>query len=99
MTINYIFTKNGTFMYTTGDHTKVGNYKVSGGKITFTNIIKVYNNGLKEKYPDTVVEYRFGNKTKNDNGKIFETIELASLDYDKTYLPLSFMWDRFTKMS
>lgn len=63
--IDYHFFDNGTFImaYSSGTH-KIGNYKTSSGKITFTNVWTIDGaTGTKTKYPNTIVEYRFEKKS------------------------------------
>jgi len=64
----YIFTDKGTVIYYSkgGVETTTGNFKVSGGKITFTNIVATYG-GNKRDYPKTqVAEYKFDKTSKMD---------------------------------
>lgn len=85
----YMFTDKGTFIYiyiyiyigSSSVHgAKSGNFKVSGKKITFTNI--VYKQG---NYPNTqVAEYKLEKSGKN------EYLIMRSLTYpDLNYLPFN----------
>jgi len=81
----YYFTDKGTVIYN-GDRsveTATGNYKVSGGKITFTNLVSYYG-GNKRDYPKTqVAEYKLEKKSQN------EYLTIRSLTRpDMTYLDL-----------
>jgi len=82
----YYFTDNGTFIYTSKNAVEraSGNYTVSGGKITFTNI-EAYYGPNKRDYPKTqVAEYKFEKKSSN------EYLLIRSLTYpDMTYLTFS----------
>ena len=65
-----IFYDNGKFDYIVGDlEIKKGNYKVSGGKISYTNVVTTFKGGNTEKFPDTVVNYKFekNSQSKSDN--------------------------------
>ncbi|MCL2116346.1 MAG: InlB B-repeat-containing protein [Methanobrevibacter sp.] len=95
--IDYIFLANGKFVYDNTATVKSGNYKVSSGKITFTNVVvKYYYDGHKEyDYPNTVAEYKIEKQSKS-----IEVLKIAHLDYqDRNYLPLSSLWDSFTHIS
>ena len=92
----YGFRADGTFSFIYGSsYMRSGNYKASGGKITFTNIVtSKVTEELKDKYPNTVAEYRF---EKRSDGK-GEYLKIAALYYpNRNNLPLSFMWDRWYK--
>jgi len=90
----YSFSAEGKFSFVVGDSfIKSGNYNASSGKITFTNIVKTRWAGEKINYPNKIAEYRID---KRSDGK-GDILIIASLDYDKTYLPLSFTWDRWYK--
>ena len=95
----YNFRADGTFTFSIQSsfpNTKSGNYKISDGKITFTNIVNRYLDGEAD-YPKTVVaEYRF--MTEKLVEKDEEYLHLAVLDYPQlTYLPLEGFWARWTK--
>ena len=81
----YTFKNDGTFSFSGGSYVIMSNYKVSGGKITFKNLVKRYDSGNMENYPDTVVEYKF---VKETNGKTYLKIPLLSYP-DKNYLDIS----------
>ena len=93
-TMSYAFRADGTFLFTESQTWLVsGKYKVSGGKITFSNIECKWG-GEKYNYVKTVVaEYRFEkNPPKSD------LLNIVGLGYpEKNYLPLSFTWDRYWK--
>ena len=93
-TMSYAFRADGTFLFTESQTWLVyGKYKVSGGKITFSNIECKWG-GKKYDYTKTVVaEYRFEkNPPKSD------LLNIVGLGYpEKNYLPLSFAWDRYWK--
>ena len=81
----YVFKSDGKFSFfriTSDSYNLTGNYKVSNGKITFTNIVES-RNGLKVgTYPNTVAEYKF---TKSSSGN--EILQIGTLtDRSKTYL-------------
>ena len=89
----YTFNKNGTFMYTSGigapTHYRSGNYKVSDGKITFTNVLIYWRDGTVEKYPQVgnsqILEYKF---VKLASGK--EALRIPSIDFaSKSYVSLN----------
>jgi len=92
---NYMFTDKGTFVYYVGSSSvsahggKSGNFKVSGGKITFSNI--VYNEGY---YPKTqIAEYKLD--TVGKNGYLM----IRSLTYsDMSYLDFNY-YTTYSKMS
>ncbi|MCL2116780.1 MAG: InlB B-repeat-containing protein [Methanobrevibacter sp.] len=78
----YNFHDNGKFLYTyDASESKTGNYKMSEGKITFTNIVYT-KNGMKTDYPkQQVVEYKF----EKESGT--EYLKIAPLEYgDRTYV-------------
>jgi len=80
----YSFRADGTFIFIIGlTSAKSGNYKVSGGKISFTNISWT-SNGKKKSYPNTVAEYRF----EMSYGE--ECLNIVKLDYPQyNYLSLN----------
>ena len=89
------FTDKGRFIYnpSSTSYSNSGNYKVSDGKIFLTNVVTRYGgNGLEEKYPNTVVEYKI---VKESNGDYL--LHMPVIDYrDKNYLPISysFYWHK-----
>jgi uncharacterized repeat protein (TIGR02543 family) len=91
---DYNFHKNGIFTYFVhGFSVNTGNYKVSNGKITFTNV--KYTHIDTRNYPDTVTEYKL---KKDSQGN--ELLEIPHLDYlDRNYLPFNEFYDIFEKWS
>jgi len=91
----YIFTDKGTVIYYSkgGVDTTTGNFKVSGGKITFTNIVAYYGGNIRD-YPKTqVAEYKFDKISKN------EYLIMRQLYWpDLNYLDLS-TYTTYSKMS
>ncbi|MCL2157462.1 MAG: InlB B-repeat-containing protein [Methanobrevibacter sp.] len=84
----YNFYDNGKFLYTyDATESKTGNYKLSEGKITFSNIVYT-KDGKKTDYPkQQVAEYKF----EKESGT--EYLKIANLDYyDRTYLDLGFSY-------
>lgn len=83
----YSFRADGKFIFSAVNHIKHGNYKVSNGKIIFTNVAVAYHSGQKKNYPNTIVEY----ETYTEKESTF--LKIAVLDYpDKNNLPLSYAW-------
>ena len=93
---NYIFRDDGTFMWIDqyNSNIKSGNYKVSAGKITFTNIKWRFFLEDRNDYPNTVVEYKF----KNDSsGNVL--LQIPSLDYsNKNYLSYDGYYANYEKV-
>ena len=91
----YIFTNKRTVVYYSkgGVETTTGNFKVSGGKITFTNIVAKYGGNLRD-YPKTqVAEYKIDKTSK------MEYLVMRSLTWpDLNYLSLS-SHTTYSKMS
>ena len=85
---SYSFTNKGTFIYSgsSASQSKTGNFKVSGGKITFTNIKWTSSERKNDYFPNTVVaEYKFDKAGKN------EYLVMRSLtNSDLNYLDLSY---------
>jgi len=80
----YTFREDGTFLYSDqpNENIKSGNYKVSDGKITFTNVKWRFCGKDINGYPNTVAEYKF---TKDSSGNVL--LQIPILDYDeKNYL-------------
>jgi len=97
----YYFWDNGTFLFTAqssqlfGTFSNSGKYKVSNGKITFTNVVTRYASGKEEKYPDTVAEYKF---VKESDGT--EYLRISRLVYsDRNYLDYETYWCSWRKAS
>ena len=84
---DYIFYNNGKFLYYHKDDavfagfvtSTKGKYKISNGKISFTNIL--YQS--ETHYPDTVFEYNFGKDT------VGEYLFIPSFKYDQPYVDIS----------
>ena len=88
----YLFRTDGTFSYErSGEFTKIGNYKVSGGKITFTNILWRDSSKKIGDHPNNVAEYQF---VKGSNSK--EQLRIAYPYSDRNYLSidLALRWDK-----
>ena len=93
--IYYSFDENRRFSFQTTSPfqtIKIGNYTVSNGKITFTNV-KWSHGGKTENYPDTVVEYKFA---KDSDGTVM--LQIPWLDYpEKNYLTYNGFYANFIK--
>ena len=95
----YTFKDDGSFQYIytyPGFNPRVvsGNYKVSGGKITFA-ILVYTKSGMKEYYTPTVVAEYVCQFEKNFEK---ETLKINGLDYpDRKDLPIADYWHRFYK--
>ena len=94
------FRNNGTFIYSElGGAFEIGlsgNYTVSNGWITLTNVVARWGSGkIEEDWLKTYkVEYRFEN---NPDGK-HDYLNMCRLGYsEKPELPLDFGWARWTK--
>ena len=100
--IYFTFRNDGTFLYFKNDHTlfdtktdylyrSSGNYKVSGGKITFTNVTYSVHSLLVDSkydkyYPNTVAEYQIDIDSYGD-----ERLKISRLEYeDRNYLDNSY---------
>lgn len=99
------FTNKGTFIYLIAENNvKTGNYKVSGGKVTLTNIKWTYgDDGKKEYYPDKqVVGYKFETQFAESGTKV-EYLKMAQIDYPQfSYLDYNSYhvnWNKFYKDS
>ncbi|MDR2966439.1 MAG: InlB B-repeat-containing protein [Methanobacteriaceae archaeon] len=91
----YGFRADGTFSFVYNTlYIRSGNWKASGGKITFTNVITSREQYDVGKYSKIVAEYQF---EKRSDGK-GDYLKIASLSYtDRNNLPFSFSWDRWYK--
>ena len=88
----YIFKNDGTFKYYRADYksNKTGNYKVSNGKITFTNLVWYNSEEIVGKYPNTVVEYKFVTYSSSDK---YKYLSIPLLEYpDLNYLKSGFVF-------
>jgi len=99
----YTFNSNGTFEYGSVDSVgsiprylhKVGNYKVSNGKITFTNVVQYDRQGKKIKNcPDAVREYQILNPL---DGSKKERLKIPRFDSDSEYVSISGGWVFYKK--
>jgi len=88
---SYEFKNDGKFYYLTVGRYPAGisgNYKVSGGKITFTNLLRTDVNKVTKKIPDRVAEY----KILTVDGKV--QLRVANIDNDYyTYFSYNGFWD------
>jgi len=101
---SYYFREDGTFLYSrvgigyenigsTGNRS--GNYSVSNGWITFTNIVARDANGHIEEWPKTVrVEYSFDDPVYGYG----EFLLIVPFDYNLEEIPLEGFWGRWKKM-
>ena len=83
----YSFKDDGTFrMYliTTKEYSFSGNYKVSEGKVSFTNIV-FRNDDYVENYPSKVAEYKFEKDSKG-----IEVLRIPQVNYrEQEYLDMT----------
>ena len=88
---SYEFKNDGKFYYLTVGRYPAGisgNYKVSGGKITFTNLLRTDAEKITKKIPDRVAEY----KILTVDGK--DQLRVANIDNNYyTYFPYDGLWD------
>jgi len=94
---DYYFYKDGKFkyfyysptwlqaskMYSTTHTITEGKYKISNGKIYFSDIIYERGESFETRYKDTVFEYKFGKDT------VGEYLFMPSFQYDTPYLDIS----------
>ena len=99
---SYYFREDGTFLFSvTGTFPgfRSGNYSVSNGWITFTNVVaRDVNNDVEDWLETVKVEYRF-EAVDDPNYNWGEYLIIARFSYPQfDELPLSFTWARWKKM-